>query len=171
MRPEAGFSVLTAIFLLVVLAALAVIIASVTGIQQASSQLDVLGVRAYQSARLGMEWGARAVLDPGNTLNHNLASCSPVQLPPCPAASTNLPALAGSLSPFTVTVSCTQTADTTEGNRGVRVYALVATACNQPVAGACPNPAPGADYIERQLQAAVSKCKDSTATAPRCECG
>jgi MSHA biogenesis protein MshP len=168
MRPErhAGFSVVAAIFLLVVLAVLAVVIASVTGIQQATSQLDILGVRAYQAARAGLEWGAYSVLDPNNAI----PACG---LPACPGGSgtsTTLPPLAGSLAPFTVTVTCTQTADTTEGNRNVRVFALVATACNQPLAGACPGN-PAAEYVERQLQASVSKCKDPTAAAPRCECG
>lgn len=164
-----GFSVIAAIFLLVVLAVLSVIIASVTGIQQGSSQLDILGVRAYQAARAGMEWGAHRVLDPNNTLNP--ATCSPLAMPACPASPTNLAGLPGSLAPFTITVTCTMTADTTEGNRNVRVFTLVAEACNQPVAGACPNPAPGGEYVNRQLQASVSKCKDPTAAAPRCECG
>src|SRR5436190_24386017 len=66
---QTGFSIIAAIFLLVVLALLAAFIASVTGMQQSSGQLDVLGVRAYQSARAGMEWGAYQVLDPNNTLN------------------------------------------------------------------------------------------------------
>ncbi len=171
MRPDkhAGFSVIAAIFVLVVLAVLSVIIASVTGIQQGSSQLDILGVRAYQAARAGMEWGAHRVLDPNHTLNP--AACSPMVMPACPASPTHLAGLPGSLAPFTVTVTCTMTADTTEGNRNVRVFTLVAEACNQPVAGACPNPAPAGDYVNRQLQASVSKCKDPTAAAPRCECG
>ena len=168
MSPDrhAGFSVIAAIFLLVVLAVLSVIIASVTGIQQASSQLDVLGVRAYHAARAGMEWGAHQVLDPNNTL----AACA---LPTCPVSEpTNLSGLGGSLLPFTVTVSCTQSPDTTEGNRNVRVFTLVATACNEPSGGACPNAAPTInDYVSRQLQASVSKCKDPTAAPPRCECG
>jgi len=159
-----GFSVVTAIFLLVVLTLLAALIASVSGLQQSTSQLDVLGVRAYHAARTGLEWGAHNVLDPGNTLNCNT-------LPACPASPQNLPALAGSLAPFTVTVSCAETGDTTEGNRLVRVYSIVATACNQPSAGACPNAAPNADYVERQVQASVSKCKDPTAAPPRCACG
>jgi MSHA biogenesis protein MshP len=172
-RPPAprqrGFSIVAAIFLLLVLALLGAVVVSVIGIQQASSQLDLLGVRAYHSARAGMEWGARSVLDPDNTLNPG--SCSPVVMPSCPASPTNLNTLAASLSSFTVTVTCTQTADTTEGNRNVRVFTLVATACNQPSGGACPNPAPAGEYVERQLQASLAKCKDSTAAAPRCECG
>src|SRR5438309_1872735 len=65
---QAGFSIVAAIFLLVVLALLGVFIASVTGMQQSSGQLDVTGVRAYQSARAGMEWGTWQVLDPNNRL-------------------------------------------------------------------------------------------------------
>ncbi len=168
-RPS-GFSVVAAIFLLVVLAVLSVIIASVTGIQQASSQLDILGVRAYQAARAGVEWGAHRVLDPNKTLNP--LSCTPAVMPTCPAASTNLTGLAGSLAPFTVTVGCTASPPTTEGNRSIAVFTLTATACNQPTGGGvCPNPAPTInDYVDRQVQASVSKCKDPTAGPPRCEC-
>jgi MSHA biogenesis protein MshP len=165
----AGFSVVAALFLLVVLSLLAVLIASVTGMQQASGQLDVLGVRAYDSARAGVQWGAYQVLDPNNTLN--AASCSPLVMPSCPASPTHLSSLGGSLSGFTVSVACTQTADTTEGNRNVRVFQIVATACNQPSGGSCPNAAPSNEYVERQVQAVLSKCKDATAAAPRCSCG
>jgi MSHA biogenesis protein MshP len=166
---QKGFSIVPAIFLLVVLALLGAFIVSVTGIQQSSGQLDVLGVRAYQSARAGLEWGAWQVLDPNNTLN--AGSCSPIAMPSCPASPQNLPALAGSLSGFTVTVTCAQTADTFEGNRNVRMFQLVATACNQPSAGSCPATTPTSGYVERQVQASVAKCKDSTAAAPRCACG
>jgi len=170
---QAGFSIIAAIFLLVVLALLAAFIASVTGMQQSSGQLDVLGARAYQSARAGMEWSAWQVLDPNNTLN--AGSCSPIVMPTCPASPQNLPALAGSLSGFTVTVTCAQTADTTEGNRKVRVFQIVATACNQPSAGpSCPNvppPVPTNGYVERQVQASLAKCKDLTAQWPGCACG
>src|SRR5436190_24379217 len=110
-----------------------------------------------------MEWSAWQVLDPNNTLN--AGSCSPIVMPTCPASPQNLPALAGSLSGFTVTVTCTQTANTTEGNRNLRVFQIVATACNQ--GGSCPAAAPTSDYVERQVQASVAKWKDYTAAAPR----
>ena len=170
-NPEAGFGIVTAVFLLVVLALLGAFMLSVTGLQQSSLQLDVQGVRAYQAARAGIEWGAWQVLDPNHTLNP--VTCSPVVLAGCPAASTNLSGLAGSFSPFTVTVTCSATinAPTTEGNRNVGAYQIIATACNQPSAGACPNASPASGYVERQLQATLSKCKDPTATAPRCACG
>jgi MSHA biogenesis protein MshP len=170
---EAGLSIVTAIFLLVVLALLGAFMLSVTGLQYSSLLLDVQGVRAYQAARAGIEWGAWQVLDPNHTLNP--ITCSPVVLPTCPSSQTNLSGLGGSLSPFTVTVDCSHTinAPATEGNRNVGAYQIIATACNQPVVGpgTCPNPTPAAGYIERQLQATLSKCKDPTATAPRCACG
>jgi MSHA biogenesis protein MshP len=169
MFPETqkGFSLVAAIFLLVVLALLGALIASVTGMQQASGQLDLLGVRAYHSARAGLEWGASQVLDPGNTLNPG--SCAAINMPTCPVVPA--PALGGSLSGFTVSVTCTQTADTTEGNRNVRVFQIVSSACNQPSAGVCPSSGPSTGYVSRELQASFSKCKDSTAAAPRCSCG
>ncbi len=160
---EAGFSIVTAVFLIVVLALLGAFIVSVTGLQQSSSQLDVQGVRAYQAARAGVEWGAYQVLDPNNTIPAaGLANCP---------GTTNLTGLGGSLSPFTVTVECTLGADTTEGNRNVRVYRIVATACNQPAAGSCLGTTPQSGYVERQIQATLSKCKDPTAAPPRFACG
>jgi MSHA biogenesis protein MshP len=166
-KPQIGFSLIAAIFLLVVLALMGTLIVSITGMQSASGQLDLSGVRAYQAARAGTEWAAYRVLDPENALNP--ASCSPVVMPSCPASPTNLPALGGTLSGFTVTVTCTQAADTTESNRNVRVFQIVATACNQ--GGSCPAGSPTSGYVERRLEATFSKCKDSTASAPRCSCG
>jgi four helix bundle protein len=165
---EAGFSIVTAIFLLVVLSLLGAFIVSVTGLQQSSQQLDVQGVRAYQAARAGIEWAAWQVLDPNNDLPG--VGGDPNNLPPCPGPTTNLSSLAQSLSPFIVTVTCSATT-TTEGNRNVAAYLIVATACNQPSAGACPNASPASGYVERQVQATLSKCKDPTAAGPRFACG
>jgi MSHA biogenesis protein MshP len=165
---QKGFSLVAAIFLLVVLALMGALIAKVSGIQQAGGQLDLLGVRAYHSARAGMEWAAHQVVDPNNTLNQGPPpSCSPINMPSCPASP--MPPLGGSLSGFTVTVSCTAS-DFTESNRNVRVFQVVATACNQ--GASCPHGSPTYGYVERELKATFSKCKDSTATdAPRCSCG
>lgn len=166
---ERGFSIVTAIFLIVVLGLLGVFIVAVVGLQQQSQALDVQGVRAYHAARAGLEWGAYQVLDPNNT--QNPVNCGPpVAMPVCPASPTHLSSLTGSLSVFTVSVTCTVTS-TTEGNREIRVFQVTATACNQPAAGSCLGTTATASYVERQLAATFSKCRDSTATAPRCACG
>jgi len=164
---QRGFSIVTAIFLILVLGLLSVFIVSVVGIQQSSQALDMQGVRAYQAARAGIEWGAFQVLDPNNTLNPLPGTCSLLNWPTTCAASTNLSSLAGSLAPFTVTVTCGETS-ATEGNRDIRVYEIIATACNQPP---CPNATPSTGYVERRITAVLSKCKDPTAAAPRCACG
>ncbi|MFN7085122.1 MAG: hypothetical protein ACK4N4_00675 [Burkholderiales bacterium] len=165
-RASHGFSLPTAIFLLVVLWLLGAFVISITGTQRGALVMDVRGARAYQAARAGIEWAAYHVLDPNNDLQDN---SPPVNLlAPCPGAAgsspstTTLPALAGSLADFTVTVACTAT-DATEANRVIRVFRITATAASG---------APGtADYIERKLEAVLSKCKNPAAPAPRFACG
>ena len=71
-----GFSIVTAVFLVVVLALLGAFIVNVVGLQESSTQLDVRGARAYQAARAGVEWAAWQTLDPNNALNP--VSCTTV---------------------------------------------------------------------------------------------
>jgi MSHA biogenesis protein MshP len=167
---QGGFALPTAIFLLVVLWLLGAFIASISAIQQSAFTLDTRGVAAYDAAKAGIEWGAYQVLDPENTLNPS--TCDPVVLAECPGAggTTALTGLAGSLAPYTVTVQCTKS-DASEGHRRLRVYTLTATACSEPTAGACPGATPSAQYVERRVTATLVKCKDRTASAPRCACG
>jgi MSHA biogenesis protein MshP len=142
LRRGTGVGLVTAIFLLVVLAGLAVAMVSLSGAQQAGSALDVQGARAYQAARAGIEWGLYQNLrTPGRQC---LASSSFA----LPATST--------LRGFVVTVTCTSTpapptAPADSAAALVR-YVITATACNlQPANGACPNPSNNPDYVERQI--------------------
>ena len=59
---QSGFLLVTAIFLLVILAALGAFILTISGTQQTSSALDVQGARAYQAARAGIEWASDQLL-------------------------------------------------------------------------------------------------------------
>lgn len=142
-RLSAGIGLVTAIFLLVVLAGLGVAIVSVVTSQQAASAQDQQGARAYQAARAGLEWALLVRL--------RGAELVPVVSMACPTA-----AGAGytfalppntSLSSFSVTVTCTDPA----ANGGH--YQLVSTACNEPGATGCPNAVKSADYTQRVLQA------------------
>lgn len=160
-RLARGFSLVTAIFLLVVLAALAAFMVVFTGLQQTTLQADVQGVRAYYAARAGINWALYRALDPDNTIAPGAAAFAP-----CPTGTINT--LAGSLSTFTVVVTCpVPVAVETEANRNIRVYQITAMACNQ---ATCPAATPPAGYVERSVTVTVVKCKDPTAAAPH-ECG
>lgn len=59
---QQGFALATAIFLLVVLAALGAAMLTFSSAQHVGSALDVQGARALQAARAGIEWGAYQAL-------------------------------------------------------------------------------------------------------------
>jgi MSHA biogenesis protein MshP len=128
-----GFAIVSAIFILVVLAALGAFILSISTSQQMGSMLDVQGVRAYHAARTGIEWGLYRQLRDG--------SC------PGTGAPTSFSPAAATLSGFTITVTCSAAADTHDGPT---VYTIISTACNS--AGSCPSAAPGTLYVERRLE-------------------
>jgi MSHA biogenesis protein MshP len=137
-RRERGMSLITAVFLLIVMAALALYITSITTMQHSSSTLDLEGSRAYHAARTGLEFGAFQAITAAS----------------CPGAA-NLALPVANFADFTsVTVTCASTVHT-EGATAKTYYRLTANACNQPAAGACPNNAPGANYVERELQLSV----------------
>ncbi len=159
-RTVRGFSLITAIFLIVILAALGAFMVTFTSLQQTTVQADVLGVRAYYAARAGIDWALYRALDPENTIAPGAAAFAP-----CPVTTPTLTGLGGSLAPFSVTVTCTLT-DASEGNRALRVFQIIATACNQ---ASCPG-TPAAGYVERRVTVIATRCKDPTAAAPRYAC-
>ena len=149
LRKSAGIALVTAIFLLVVLAGLAVAVVSLTTAQQASSVQDIQGARAYQSAKAGIEWALYQALQTGN------AADTPAKRLGCDAGnatySFGLPS-DSVLSGFTVTVTCFQPPGGA-GDPSFLHFRIQATACNQPSGGACPNATPGADYVQRVIAA------------------
>lgn len=134
-----GFALVNAIFLLLLMAGLAALIANLATSQHAGSAMDVQGSQAYQAARAGIEWG----------VYQQLRSAS------CVAAKTSFspPAAAASLSAFRVTVTCTKYPGATVAQD---VYQIESTACNQPDgAGDCPGVAGAAHYTERQIRVSL----------------
>jgi MSHA biogenesis protein MshP len=158
MRPLAkrvrGFAIVSAIFILIVLAALGAFIVTISTNQQIGSALDVQGVRAYQAARAGVEWG---VFQVQSTAAYNFGYTSTdANLRKCPGgvspSTDSFTPGAATLTAFTITVACTETID---GSGGPSIYRITATACSQPDGGACPNTNnPGSLYIERRLEVA-----------------
>lgn len=139
-RRSAGVGLVTAIFLLVVLAGLAVAAVRIFNVQQASAGLDLEGARAYQAARAGIEWGLYQRLRNNACLTQNLA---------LPGDSV--------LRNFTVSVTCTQVNGPPDANgsaANTTRWRIVAVACNEPVNGACTSTAVGGgpNYVRRRLE-------------------
>jgi MSHA biogenesis protein MshP len=137
---SAGVGLVTAIFLLVVLAGLGAAAVTLFNAQQHSSSLDIEGARAYQAARAGIEWGIFQ-----RRINNRCDARTSFAMPDSVMAS------------FTVTVTCQavpgladDSGDTAERDR----WRIVATACNQVVDGHCEaTPTDNnADYVRRQVE-------------------
>ncbi|HYD78408.1 MAG TPA: pilus assembly PilX N-terminal domain-containing protein [Paucimonas sp.] len=135
-----GFSILSALFLLVVVSALGVFLVTISSTQQQTSAQDILGARAYQAARAGIDWGAYQVLRDqafgvACRTTNNSQTISP---------------LGGTLAGFTVVVSCTTNgASYVEDGTTLRVYELSALATHGTVN------TPG--RIERQISITISR--------------
>lgn len=122
---EGGFAIVSAIFLLVALAALGAFMVSFSNTQQLTSAQDVQGSRAYWAAKGGMQWAAASIVASGA----------------CPAGS---PAFADG---FAVVVQCLAN-DYVEGVNTRRVFWLRATASAGGAVGTT-------SRVEREVQAAI----------------
>lgn len=142
-RLQQGFSIITAIFLLVVLSFLGIAMVSFSTSQHQSAAMDVMGSRAYQAARGGIDWMAFHVV--------NSASNAAAAVPEC--AATTFSGLGGTLAPFTVSVNCSA-ASYVEGASTVWLYDVSAVACTD---AACPSVSPGQNYIERVIRVKLGK--------------
>jgi MSHA biogenesis protein MshP len=138
-KMQRGFSLVSAIFLLVVIAALGVFAVTLSTTQQQSAALDVLGARAYQAARAGIEWGAYQVISNPAAICSPGGASNPVAMPGAPST----------LSVFTVDVSCWGYAPVSEAAHTVNMYRLVSTATQGTAATQ--------GYVERQMTATIAQ--------------
>ena len=122
---QLGFAIVSAIFLLVALAALGAFMVSFSNTQQLTSAQDVQGSRAYWAARGGVQWVTSEIVTTGA----------------CPAVQ---PAFADG---FAVFVSCTPNTYV-EGVTTRTIFWVTATATAGGVVG-------DRLYVERQIQVFV----------------
>jgi MSHA biogenesis protein MshP len=132
-----GFSLVSAVFLLVVLAALGVFMLRFSNVQHMSSARDVEAAKVYRLALAGADYGAFQVLQGGGV---------------CPVSVT-LPFPGG----YATTVNCAAAGPYAEPGGAVSVYSVTATACNRPASGACPGTPDGLTYVERQVHLMLSR--------------
>ncbi len=131
---EQGFSLVSAVFLLVVLAGLGVYAVRLNTLEQQTVTAALRGAQAYEAARTGVSWAAYRALNGGV----------------CGSATLTL--TEGATAGFRVSVQCTQRTYT-EGTALVDVYVFDVRA----EAGAYG----GADYVSRRLQTKVTNAVGS----------
>lgn len=132
LQAQRGFALVTALFLIVVLAGLGLVAVKLSVVQHQTVSLSIQAARAFQAAQSGIEYGAHRALSAG--------SCG----------ATSFSYTEGGLSGITVDVSCTASTHG-EGASITSVYALQAFAR----AGVYGTP----DYVSRRIRATVT---DST---------
>jgi MSHA biogenesis protein MshP len=128
-RSQRGFSLVSAVFLLVVLAGLGAYAVRLNTLAQQTVTAGLRAAQAFQAARTGAAWAAHRALNGGT----------------CAAATLNL--TEGATAGFRVAVQCTATTHT-EGTSTVRVFVLDVRA-EAGVYG-------GADYVSRRLQTKIT---------------
>lgn len=107
---QAGMSLVSAVFLLVVVTMIAGYAVSIGSAQQADTTLALLGRRADFAARSGLDWAMLKTIDDGV----------------CPANG-SFSAEGNGLGDFTIEVSCSA-ATVTEGSTSYRVFTISVTA-------------------------------------------
>jgi len=126
---ERGFSLVPALFLLIVLASLGAVAVRLTAVSEQTSVLAIQGTRAYAAARAGVEAATYDALANGNCGTNTIALTE------------------GGLAGFTVETACISTAHQ-EGGTTTTVYVIDAFAQG----GAYGSP----DYVSRRLRSKVT---------------
>ncbi len=147
-RPR-GFSIVSAIFLLVVLSLLGALMLTFSTVQHTTAAQDVQGSRAYQAARAGIEWGLYQLLQTGTQA---APGCDPNPALTPRFVPNTATALGGTLAGFSVTVTCVAAANGpyTEANIATNIYTITSTATIGTGPG---DPA----YVERRLQVTAER--------------
>lgn len=126
---QRGFSLVPALFLLVVLAALGAVAVRLSAVEHQTFVLALQSSRAYAAAQAGIEWSSYQALINGSCGNSSVALTE------------------GGLSGFTVDTTCSSTMHS-EGTTTTSVYVLEAFAYS----GVYGTP----DYVSRRVRATVT---------------
>ena len=129
---QRGFSLITAIFLLVVVATVGTFMVTIGSTQRQTSVLSVLSSRALYAADSGMEWAIATVLSPPKV---------------CFTSPTTFTLSGGAADGYSVTNTCAASSYT-EGANTYNVFSLSTTASHGSVGSA--------DYIRRSVRSSVT---------------
>ncbi len=132
MKRQQGFSIVMAIFILVVLGLLSGYMVRLSGVQFNTFNYALQGARAYQAARAGIEWGIARINNGGLCGDVNLQSAM----------------IFSGLDGFSVRLSCTPESYT-EANQTLTVYRINALSQYGSYANS--------DYVARELEVSIVK--------------
>lgn len=134
-RRQCGFTLVSALFLLVVLAGLAVYAVSVASVQHTTSMLEVKGSRAHFAASAGLEWAFHEIV---NNAAGGL-DCSP--------GSVTIALSEAALTGYAVQIECVTEA-VSEGSQSYTLFTLTASASH----GSSGQP----DFVSRTILAKLA---------------
>ncbi len=137
-----GFSLISAIFILIVLAVLGAYMVTVGGTNRAASTAALQGARAYQAARSGIDWSAYTIITAANKTDARNNCLTVIN-----GSSFTLSAVG--LSGFTINTNCSFTPHDQQGTDNITVYRITSTAT---FGGSYGSP----DFIQRRISATIS---------------
>ena len=138
---QRGFSLITAIFILIVLAALGAYMVTIGGTNRATSTAALQGARAYQAARSGIDWSAYMIttaIDQTTARNN----CNGI------INANNFTLNVAGLNNFTVSTLCSFTPHSQQGT-DITVYSITSTATSGGNYG-------DLDFVQRRITATIS---------------
>jgi MSHA biogenesis protein MshP len=141
----AGFAIVTALFLIVVLAAMGAFMMNLSAMQHGTSTLSLTSSRVYYAARSGLEWGTQQTVIPA-------AGAA------CPVSPTTFSPAGPGFIGITVSVTCAYFPFTAGFGDEYHVYRLTSTASFGTLGSA--------DYVERKLTSMV--CRSNNPSAEHC---
>lgn len=136
LHTQKGFSLVTAIFLLVILSAIGGFMVTIGGTQRTTTVAAIQGARAFQAAHSGIEWGISRILA------DTVTGCGTIN--PAP----NFMLTAQGISGFDVTVSCDSTTHSEAGVNNVTIFTITSEARF----GTYRSP----DFVRRRITATIS---------------
>ncbi len=128
---QSGFTLVTALFLLIVVSLLSVYLINFRNVQQSTVVFGQQGARAMQAAHAGIEWGIYESVVNGNCALNTLFTASGT-----------------ALSAYNISVTCDPPSAHTEGAVLITTYRLTSTAQTGTYGTL--------DYVYRSMQATVS---------------
>ena len=139
-RRQKGFSLVSAIFIVVVLAALGSYMVTIGGSNRATTTAALQGARAYQAARSGIDWAVYTITAVAQATART--NCDTIIDP------ANFSLSAPGLNGFAVTMDCSWTNHSQQGSNNITVYRLTAVATS----GSFGDP----EFVQRRISATIS---------------